>query len=142
MKKIIFIFFILILLSACTLNQDVPSVEINNKVFKVEVAQTSQQHYQGLSGRESLAEDAGMLFVFDDYRVRNFVMRKMNFPLAMVWIKDEQVVGCSENVPIFDEQGEFSVRSSSQEINYVLEINAGMCDKYQIQSGDEVDIKL
>lgn len=142
MKKV-FLFIILFLLTGCALQKSVSTVEINNKIFQVELAQSAQEHYQGLSGRQSLAEDKAMLFVFDDYAQRTFVMRDMSFPLDIIWIKDNQVIGCEKSVPILDViTYEISQVISSEPVNYALEVNAGLCDKYNIKTNDWVDINV
>src|SRR3546814_16611860 len=43
-----------------------PYVELGGKQFQTEVVDTEASRTQGLSGRESLARNEGMLFVFDE----------------------------------------------------------------------------
>jgi len=139
MKFFLFIFILIFFLSGCTasgLNQ----VKVGDKIFEVEIANTAQSRYRGLSGREKLGENQGMLFVFDDLEVRNFIMREMNFSLDMVWIKNNEVVGCSQNVQILDEEGKFIRMNSGGEINYVLEVNAGECEKNSIREGSKFEM--
>jgi uncharacterized membrane protein (UPF0127 family) len=104
----------------------------------VQLAQTAEEQFKGLSGQVDLADNGGMLFIFENYGIRSFVMRKMNFPLDIVWIRDNTVVGCEKNIPVLDENGQFSQVGSFEPVNYVLELNAGMCDKYMITKGDKV----
>ncbi len=114
-------------------------IKINNMPINIQIAQTDSQHHQGLSGRKSLPLQAGMLFVFNDYKKRNFVMREMNFPLDFIWIKDDYVVSCSQNVPVLDKNQQIKHISSPDLVNYVLEVNAGFCYKNNIKAGDRVD---
>ncbi len=60
--------------------------------FRVELAITSQQRVQGLSGHPPLASDAGMLFVFEKAQRPSFWMRGMLFPLDIIWIDAECTV--------------------------------------------------
>ena len=95
----------------------------------VEVADTQAAQQQGLSGRESLAEGTGMLFVFDQERFLSFWMKDMNFPLDMVWIDAScEVVDISRDVPI-PEPGQtlagLPTYGPETPAMYVLEINAG-----------------
>ena len=69
-------------------------------------------------------------------------MRGMNFPLDVVWIKDDKVTGCEQNIAIKDKKGEWSVIKSDREVNRVLEINAGKCKEFNIQEGDNLDMFL
>ncbi len=144
MKKVFYIILIIacifIFLYSCIFRKDI--VKINNAIFKVELAQTATEHYQGLSDRKDLKQNQGMLFVYENYQARTFIMRDMNFPLDIVWIKDDQVVSCEENVPVLNAEGSFSVVNSQEKVNYVLEIKAGQCKKFNIKKGDRVDIKL
>ncbi len=140
MKKFVLVFFCfsVLILGGCATNKNTPTIKINNHIFKVELAQTSAEHFQGLSDRKSLGKNSGMFFVFPDYKIRTFVMRKMNFPLDIIWIKDNFVVACEKNVQIFDKNKNISQVVSSEPINYVLEVNAGVCEKYKIKSNDTV----
>lgn len=133
---------IIFLLTGCARENNSSTVKINNEVFQVELARTAEEQTKGLSNRESLADKTGMLFVFNDYQIRNFWMRGMNFPLDIVWIKDDQVVGCENKVKVFQTDGQISSISSLEPVNYVLEINSGLCEKYGLEKGVEVDIKI
>jgi len=142
MKKLFLyscIFIFLLLASGCREKSDLSTIQINGHVFNIEIADSDAERYQGLSGREDLAENAGMLFVFDDYQIRTFVMRDMNFPLDIIWIKDNRVVGCEKDVPVLEVITQVITQVISPEaINYVLETNAGMCEEYDIKFGDKV----
>jgi hypothetical protein len=148
MKKIIlvFLFSCIFMLSACARNEAPVlvgnMVRVNGQEFAVEIADTPAKWNQGLSGQESLAENSGMLFVYNDYNIRSFWMKEMKFPLDIVWIKDGVVAGCSERVQILDKDGHISRVSSPSEVNYVLEINSGLCEKYKIIFGSKAEIIL
>jgi uncharacterized protein len=146
MKRFILIFcFSILTLSACAKKENLVlnknTVRVNGHGFAVEIADTSEKQIQGLSGRVDLAENSGMLFVYNDYNIRLFWMKEMRFPLDIVWIKDNLVIGCSEKVPVLDKEGHISRVESPGEANYVLEINAGLCGKYDIKDETEVEIK-
>ena len=70
-----------------------PTVVIGPVAFPVEVAVTPEQRQQGLSGRPSLASGAGMLFVFESPMPLQFWMKRMQFPLDMVWIGADCTIG-------------------------------------------------
>ena len=105
----------------------------------MEVADTGAKRHQGLSGREVMGEDEGMLFVFEDYTGTSFVMRGMLFPLDIIWIKDNAVVGCSQNLPAPKAGESPVVVSPAEPVNYVLEVNGGWCERNNIQGGDKVE---
>ena len=78
----------------------VPVVEVGGVVFEVEIADDAAERAQGLSGRDPLPEDGGMLFVYQEPVVPGFWMRQMRFPLDFVWIgEDCEVVDVTPNVP-------------------------------------------
>jgi len=140
------LFFCVLVFSACAKKEEVflggKTVRVNGQEFAVEIADTPAKWSQGFSERESLAENSGMLFVYDDYNIRSFWMKEMKFPLDIVWIKDDVVAGCSEKVQILDKNGHISRVLSLDEVNYVLEINSGLCAKYGIKKGVKFDTKI
>ena len=127
--------------TAPTSSLEQPNVVINNTVISVMVADEADEQYQGLSDRESMNKDSGMLFVFPDYQVKTFVMRRMQFPLDIIYIKDNKVVKIYKNL---EPEGDNPVNkyTSPEPINYVLEINGGFSEVYGIEEGDEVEINL
>lgn len=144
MKKIIYILTVTavaILFYIVKTNQisdsDYTKVIINDKIVNVEIAGTAEKHYQGLSNRENLCENCGMLFVFPDKKERTFVMRDMNFPLDIIWIDDDKIVKIDKNLPSEGSNPKI-LYSSGQPVNYVLEVNAGFCDKNNIKIGDKI----
>ncbi|TSC96800.1 MAG: hypothetical protein Athens101426_40 [Parcubacteria group bacterium Athens1014_26] len=113
-------------------------VKINNSVFEVEVAKSLAELSKGLSGREGLAESKGMLFVFSFSGKNGFWMKDMKFPLDIIWIKDNRIVGIEKNVPPPATAAEgLKIYYPPESINKVLEINAGLSDKLGIKVGDE-----
>ncbi len=112
------------------------TVVVGKKVFTVDIAADFDHWRQGLSDRPSLKEGSGMLFVFPDKQVRWFWMKNMHFPLDIIWIKDDQVVHISRNLPPEGEKPK-NTYSSLLPVNYVLEINAGEGSKIKV--GDTVN---
>ena len=101
--------------------------------FVVELAKTQAQREQGLMFRTNLDLDKGMLFIFDDQKIRKFWMKDTYIPLDMVFISsDGQIVGIVENAKPKSLTPQF-VNQLSQ---YVLEINGGLAKKYDINTGD------
>jgi hypothetical protein len=116
------------------------SATVNDHVLRTEVAFFPWDLEKGLSRRDSLEEDQGMLFVFPSSGRPVFWMKDMKFPLDVLWIKGETIVEISENVPLFT-QGEVTVIKPEQEIDKVMEIKAGVASKYGIKTGDKVKIR-
>ena len=54
--------------------------------LRLEVALTEEQKRTGLMNRESLAPDAGMVFVFDRDGILPFWMKSTLMPLDVIWV--------------------------------------------------------
>lgn len=116
--------------------EPLPILEIGNNKFEVEIADNAILQARGLSGRESLPENKGMLFVFDGPAIQNFWMAGMKFPLDIIWVHGDKVAGFAENVP--PAAGIPKIYSSPEPVDKVLEINAGLVKKLKIKAGDKI----
>lgn len=63
-----------------------------SNTFTVDVADTPMQKYVGLSQQNELEAGTGMLFTYNSMAERSFVMRNMDFPLAIVFIGSDKTV--------------------------------------------------
>ena len=116
------------------------TVTINNHVFTVEIAVSDEERVKGLSGRNELLENHGMLFVFNKPNVYTFWMKDTLIPLDMIFINNDQIVTIHKNVqPQPNATDEELQRYSPKEpVNYVLEISGGLSEKYGFKEGDTV----
>lgn len=88
--------------------------------------------------RTDMAENAGMLFSWNDERVRSFWMRNTCLPLDMLFIaKDGTVAGILEQVPTMNE----APRKLDCPVAHVLELNAGWARAHGIGPGMKVTIE-
>jgi hypothetical protein len=119
-----------------------PRVVIGGVAFDAEVADTSAKRVRGLSGRESLPEQTGMLFVFEFGSVSSFWMKGMRFPLDFVWIGSECVVAdVTENVPNpapDTADALLPLYRPDAPSSFAFEIKAGEIEALGIEVGDEV----
>jgi len=120
--------------------RDLSVLRVGEQSLGVEIADSAEEWSQGLSGREQLAEDEGMLFVFDDQVRRSFWMRQMRFSLDMMFIRNGRVSELFPRVPAPGEgQDGREIRIQSQEpADWVLEVNSGWAQEHGIKVGDEV----
>jgi len=134
------IIIIILLLSGCQ-NQNYQDredyIEINNKKIYIDVADDSSSRYMGLSGRNSLCPNCGMLFVFENSGEKTFVMRDMNFPLDIIWIKDDKIVKIDKNLPP-DNDKNLEKYNSQSKIDFVLEVNGNFSVENEIKIGNEI----
>ncbi len=117
-----------------------PQLTVGSCTFNLDLATTEAQKMQGLSGRQKMAKNSGMMFVYDDPQAYMFWMKDMMFPLDFVWIKDETVVDLHENVPQPTGENNIARVSPKAPINKVLEINKGLIKECGIKRGDQVKI--
>lgn len=116
------------------------ALTVGGHEFAVEVRDTALGRAEGLSGRELLAEDTGMLFIFETPGIYGFWMKDMKFPIDIVWIEGERVVGIIENVVPEPEKSIFTltVYRPPEPVSRVLELPAGTVARYGLRTGDAV----
>ncbi len=101
----------------------------------IEIAETSYETETGLMYRKGMKEHQGMLFIFEDIRLHNFYMKNTEFPLDIVFIKDNMTIASfQENAQPLDEKS----LPSKVPVQYVLELNAGLVQKWGLKVGDSV----
>ena len=118
-----------------------PSVTVGNQRVWVEVASTPAAWSQGLSGREELGENHGMLFVFPVAQQTSFWMHGMRFPIDILWITDGLIAGIQPNMPIPTTSVPI-VYPSPGPVDAVLEVSAGFAQAHSFVIGQPVVIDL
>lgn len=115
------------------------SVKIGNTTIEVELADTQSARIKGLSGRTSLGNKEGMLFIFPEKSVQKFWMKEMKFPLDIIWIDGERIAGIVYGVE--PETGDqLTIYSSPEPVDKVLEVNAGTALAKGIKVGDVITL--
>jgi uncharacterized membrane protein (UPF0127 family) len=106
---------------------------------EVRVADTYRERYTGLSDAESLGPDEGMLFVHDEEGEYAYVMRRMDFPLDIVFIDADGRITTIHHAPVPEEiengNGRFPGHGK-----YVLEVPRGYTNATGVDVGDRVTI--
>lgn len=110
------------------------------KKLDIEVAKSSYEQQTGLMYRQSMKADRGMLFVYDDQKPRShFYMKDTEFPLDLLYINaDMTIVDFNKNAKAYDE----TPLPSNEPAKYVLEINAGKVDAWNLKTGDRIKLSL
>ncbi|MGA8857791.1 MAG: DUF192 domain-containing protein [Candidatus Bathyarchaeia archaeon] len=112
-------------------------ISIHGVVLNVDLATTPAEQQQGLSGRDSMAADHGMLFVFQSEDYWSFWMFEMKFPLDMIWFNSSrQAVFFEQNLPPCGPTF-CKVFTPPVKAMYVLEVNAGFIAAHQISLDDK-----
>lgn len=110
-----------------------------NIVVTAEIADTAAKRTQGLMNRHELAENSGMLFVFDSEDVQSFWMKDTYISLDMIFISaNQQIVFIERNTTPLSE----TTISPTTPAQYVLEVNAGFSDAHGVSVGNTVQFTL
>lgn len=103
--------------------------------LNVELADDDYERETGLMYRHEMAQDQGMLFIFKEEQPRGFYMKNTYIPLDLIFLDSRnKVVSISRNAKPEDA----STIPSQVPAQYVLEVNAGMADLWNLQVGDSL----
>lgn len=119
-------------------------VKIDSAEIQVEVAKSDEERQKGLGGRESLAENSGMIFVMPENSKPTFWMKDTLFPLDIIWIKDGKVLSVTKNIPVEKDvpNDKLTLYPAPGVVDYVLEVNAGFSDKNNIKAGSTFQMQF
>ena len=107
--------------------------------LRIEVATTSAAQERGLSGRESMSGDYGMLFVFPKDGLYGFWMKDMLVPIDIFWLDDKgQVVSIAREVAPSSYPDVFYPSAPARS---VLETAAGFARAHFIATGTPLYLK-
>jgi len=138
--ELIFVLIFLIILTACNQENNVLIDNGNEKIsVNVEIADTFDERSQGLMFRESLDENAGMLFIFEEEDYLSFWMKNTLIPLDMIFISEDlEIVDIKYAIPC--KQDPCVSYKTIKPAKYVLEVNGNYTIKNKISIGDKVTI--
>jgi len=117
-------------------------IEINGQKYTVEVADTPDKQAKGLADRDSLAENEAMLFLFEERDFRSFWMKGVSFPIDLLWIDGNLIVGWEENMQPQGDTPDNRLKKyrSIQPVDKVLELQAGSVQKLKLKMGQKINI--
>ena len=105
-------------------------------VLDIEIADTDFDIQTGLMYRNSMETNQGMLFVFHDVTERYFYMKNTKIALDLIYINENKtIVSFQKNAKPFDETS----LPPNAPAKYVLEVNAGLVDVWELSVGDSID---
>ncbi|MEI6479777.1 MAG: DUF192 domain-containing protein [bacterium] len=125
-----------------TLNKGTEII-IGSAQIATEVMRTDKEMARGLGGRNQIGWQEGMLFAYKNAAYPSFWMKDMRFPIDIVWIRENKVIGVTENIDpqIGASQSALRLYEPTDFIDNVLELHAGAVRKFNIKQGDSVDIR-
>ncbi|HLV24443.1 MAG TPA: DUF192 domain-containing protein [Moheibacter sp.] len=164
MKKIVLAIACLTIMNSCGKNEnsspsgEVSKVEIeftkngeleflnaNGEPFKkinIEIADTPNKRARGLMDRSQMAENDGMLFIFENNEIRKhtFYMKDTRIPLDIMYFdKDSVLINIARNAqPGADSELSpgGTVAAAADDSKFVVEINGGLAETWGIKEGE------
>lgn len=101
----------------------------------IEIADTDYERETGLMYRNAMEINQGMLFVFEDLSMHYFYMKNTKIPLDLIYLDENmKIASFQKNAQPMNE----SSLSSKVPVKYVLEVNAGLVDKWALAIGDSI----
>lgn len=118
-------------------NQDCIRSAETKCAYKLDVADNEEEQALGLSFRDNMAQDRGMLFIFDQADKYCFWMKDMRFNLDIIWLdSNKDIVKVMENVEPATYPENFCPANPAK---YVIELNSGEAKKQGYQLGYKID---
>jgi uncharacterized membrane protein (UPF0127 family) len=135
--------FILVILSlkamACPFELPAATISINGYTLTVELATNPSARHCGLSNREELPKNQGMLFIYPSARPLTFWMKGTHIPLSIAFLDESgKIINILNMFPNQTDER----YASSRPAKYALELNQGWFQAYGIEIGDMVEMKL
>jgi hypothetical protein len=120
------------------------TVRVGGHTVTAEVAVTQAQRAKGLAGRERLAPDRGMLFVWPQAGTRRFWMKGTRIPLSVAFLDGGgTILNIQRMVPPPDDRGHVLRHYPSRgKARFALEVNRGWFKAHGITAGDRCRFRL
>ena len=123
----------------CQDRREVPAVTLGSRRWLVDLATTRQQRYTGLSERQHLGENVGMLFIYPQPKVLEFCMRGCYIPLDIAFLDADRRVVAMHTMAVEPDLAGRAVYSSDVPAQYALEVGAGQLARAGVHLGDRAD---
>lgn len=143
LKYLLLILFFIVLFSASFFiykfffTPKLKTVKVGQMEILAEIADTEEKRLKGLSGRSSLPKNQGMFFISEKSDYYPFWTEGMLIPLDFIWIENNRVVEITKNVKPEDFKPP-KVLVPKEKVNALLEVNAGLAEKFNLKEGDRV----
>lgn len=124
---------------ACPLELPTTTISLKGYMLTAELATTPATRACGLSHRDELPKNHGMLFIYPDLRPVSYWMKDTKVPLSIAFLDDSgQIFSIQDMAPLQTDRR----YPSSRPAIYALEVNQGWFGRHQIDVGDTVEMKL
>lgn len=110
-------------------------LRIRGKSLRVELADTAATRRTGLMNRRQLADDQGMLFIFESTSPQAMWMKNTYIPLSVAFVDAQGRIVNIEDMEPHTEDAHASVAP----VLYAIEMNKGWFARNGIRAGDKVE---
>jgi len=101
----------------------------------VEIAENEADRQKGLMFRPFLSDSVGMLFIFETLEPQGFWMKNTMISLDIIYVdENKKIISIQKRAKPYSEDS----LPSFGNVQYVVEVNGGYCDKYGIEVGDTI----
>ncbi len=108
----------------------------SSHTITVEIADTEEKRSKGLMFRLGLADDEGMIFIYDEEQTVTMWMKNTYISLDMIFVRKNGLIHrIARNTEPFSE----AVISSESKVLAVIEMKAGSAQRLGLKPGDRVD---
>jgi len=125
-------------------------VEMSGKTFQLDIVADNDTRNIGLGGRKEMDADKGMLFSFNDSKIRNFVMRDCYIDIDIIFLDSAGRITAMHTMPIENQrtddesQSEYEQRlkrySSRFNAKYAIELVGGMLETLNLEDGQLIKL--
>lgn len=117
-------------------------IELGKSKYNFEIAKTISQKTLGLSARNTLCKNCGMIFVYSSENIYPFWMKNTLIPLDMIWLdKSGKIVTYHHAVPEPKTPvTQLKIYKNSTPAQYILEINSNDFEKLNLKIGDIIKL--
>jgi len=112
-------------------------IQIKGNNYYLEIARTDQEQKVGLSNRDTLCSNCGMLFIFDKEDEHSLWMKDTYIPLDMIWLNAQHKI--VKIITAIDTDSEV-IYTNQNPAKYVIELPANEVFKLNLQIGDTIPI--
>lgn len=132
----IFALVLAIFILLLSLRTDKLVVQLSTQSFKLEVASSTEDKAIGLSGRESLGKNEGMIFSSNESEEMCIWMKEMKFNLAIIWVDNKKVSHIEPDLSPATYPGQYCHRA-----DHVIEVNVADLRSSGLKVGDNINLE-
>lgn len=132
----IFALVLAIFILLLSLRTDKLVVQLGTQSFKLEVASSTEDKAIGLSGRESLGKNEGMIFSSNESEEMCMWMKEMKFNLAIIWVDSKKVSHIEPDISPATYPEPYCHRA-----DHVIEVNVADLRSSGLKVGDKINLE-